>query len=100
MSTIRQLRIAGIAEGVSFIALLFIAMPLKYVAGYPLAVTIVGSIHGFLFITYLVAMFRALIEHKWGRKKIAEVFVASLYPFGTFILDRKLKLEDNVGAAP
>lgn len=95
MSTIRQLRIVGIAEGVSFIVLLFIAMPLKYAAGYPLAVTVVGSIHGLLFILYLIAMTRALIEHKWGKKKIFEVFVASLYPGGTFLLDRKLRVEEG-----
>lgn len=100
MSTIRQLRIVGVAEGVSFIVLLFIAMPLKYVAGYPMAVTIAGSIHGFLFVTYVIAMLRALIEHKWDRKKILEVFVAALYPFGTFILDRKLRIEEHNGAAP
>lgn len=95
MSTIRQLRIVGIAEGISFIVLLFVAMPLKYVAGYPLAVTVAGSIHGFLYITYLIAMVRALAEHKWGRKKIFEVFLAALYPFGTFILDRKLRVEER-----
>jgi integral membrane protein len=99
MSTIRQLRIVGIAEGISFIVLVFIAMPLKYVAGYPLAVTIAGSIHGFLFVTYVIVMVRALIEHKWGWKKIFEVFLAALYPFGTFILDRKLRLEERDDAA-
>ena len=98
MSTIRQLRVVGIAEGISFIVLVFIAMPLKYLAGYPLAVTIAGSIHGFLFIVYLIVMVRALMEHKLGGKKILEVFVATLDPCGTFILDRKLRLEERNGA--
>lgn len=95
MNKIRQLRMVGIAEGISFIVLLFIAMPLKYAAGYPLAVTVVGSIHGFLFITYLIAMIRALLEYKWGMKKISGVFVAAIVPFGTFILDGKLRKEEN-----
>lgn len=95
MNKIRQLRIVGIAEGISFIVLLFIAMPLKYAAGYPLAVTVVGSIHGFLFIAYLIAMIRALLEYKWGMKKISCVFVAAIVPFGTFILDGKLRKEEN-----
>lgn len=95
MNTIRQLRTVGIAEGISFIVLLFVAMPLKYAAGYPLAVTVAGSIHGFLFITYLIAMVRAIAEHNWGGKKIFEVFIAALYPFGTFILDRKLRVEER-----
>ncbi|MBX9670886.1 MAG: DUF3817 domain-containing protein [Candidatus Obscuribacterales bacterium] len=98
MSTIHQLRVVGIAEGISFIVLVFIAMPLKYLAGYPLAVTIGGSIHGFLFVIYLIALVRALVEHKWGGKKALEVFVAALYPCGTFILDRKLRLEERNGA--
>ncbi len=96
MNKIHQLRMVGIAEGISFLVLLFIAMPLKYAAGFPLAVTVVGSIHGFLFIAYVIAMIRALLEHKWGLKKISGVFVAALLPFGTFILDRKLREEEKV----
>lgn len=85
----------GIAEGISFLVLLFIAMPLKYAAGFPLAVTVVGSIHGFLFIAYVIAMIRALTQYKWGAKKISGVFVAALLPFGTFVLDRKLREEEK-----
>lgn len=95
MNKIHQLRMVGIAEGISFIVLLFIAMPLKYLAGIPLAVTVVGSIHGFLFIAYVIAMVRALREYKWGMKKISGVFVAAIVPFGTFILDSKLRKEEN-----
>lgn len=91
MNRVNQLRIVGIAEGVSYLVLLFIAMPLKYLAGYPLAVTIAGSLHGFLFTLYVVAMIRAISEQKWGAKEILEVFLAALYPCGTFILDRKLR---------
>ena len=95
MNIIRQLRIAGIAEGISYVVLLFIAMPLKYVAGYPLAVTITGSLHGFLFILYILAMVRATAVRKWNLKKNLEVFFAAFIPFGTFILDRKLREEEK-----
>ena len=91
MTRVDQLRIVGIAEGVSYLVLLFIAMPVKYLLGYPLAVTIAGSLHGVLFILYVVAMICAIPEQKWAAKEIVEVFLAALYPCGTFILDRKLR---------
>ena len=91
---IKQLRIVGIAEGTSFLILLFIAMPLKYFAGHPIAVTIAGSLHGFLFILYCVAMARAAASIGWKMGKCVEVFIAAIYPFGTFILDSKLKKEE------
>src|SRR5438552_3773981 len=50
---LRRLRLVGYTEGVSFLVLLGIAMPLKYFAGMPLAVTIVGAIHGLLWILYV-----------------------------------------------
>ena len=90
---ITDLRIVGIAEGVSFLVLLFIAMPLKYLAGLPIAVQIVGSLHGFLFLLYVAAAVRAAISRRWSIVKFALVFVAALFPFGTFLLDRKLREE-------
>lgn len=90
-----QLRFVGIAEGVSFLILLLIAMPLKYVAGMPLAVTIAGSLHGFLFILLMVAMIRAGSEFEWQPKRYIEVVVAAVLPTGTFFLDRKLKEEEK-----
>ncbi len=92
---IKQLRIVGMAEGTSFLVLLFVAMPLKYFAGYPIAVTIAGSIHGFLFILYCVALARAASSLGWNMGKNIEVFIAAIYPFGTFILDPKLKKEEQ-----
>ena len=90
---IDQLRIVGILEGISFLALLFIAMPLKYGFDMPIAVTIAGSIHGFLFILYVIAMIRCTVEFEWSTKKWLKVLIAAVYPFGTFILDPKLKEE-------
>ena len=92
---ISQLRIVGILEGISFIVLLFIAMPLKYMAGMPLAVTIAGSTHGLLFILYVAATMRAAGEFDWSMKKRAQVLVAAVIPFGTFVLDGKLKEEEH-----
>lgn len=89
-------RITGNAEGVSFLVLLFIAMPLKYFAGFPVAVTVAGSIHGILFIAYLVLAWEVKNEPLVAAWKkpfawLATCFVASILPFGPFVLDNRLK---------
>lgn len=96
-----QFRIVALAEGLSFLVLLGIAMPLKYIAGQPEAVRIVGSIHGGLFLLYVIAVFRAALYCKWPIRSIAEALVASLLPFGPFVFDRKVlhKSPPATGAA-
>jgi integral membrane protein len=59
MNTVRALRNAGLLEGMSLLALLLVAMPLKYAFAYPQAVRLTGSIHGLLFLWFLLALFRA-----------------------------------------
>lgn len=90
---VQDLRIIGFAEGISFLLLLFVAMPLKYAAGLPLAVRIVGTLHGVLFILYVAAAMRAAWSRKWPFLRLLEAFIASLYPFGTFVFDRRLRAE-------
>ncbi|MGY8672546.1 MAG: DUF3817 domain-containing protein [Verrucomicrobiia bacterium] len=87
------LRFVGIIEGVSFLILLFIAMPLKYMADQPLAVRIVGMAHGVLFLAYIAVLIRAKIHAKWTLKRTAALLIAALLPFGPFIVDRRLKKE-------
>lgn len=86
---IKNLRITGIAEGISFLLLLFIAMPLKYFAGMPDMVTVVGWIHGGLFMLYFFFIARSMKLLKW--KMTLAAMAASVIPFGTFVLDKKLK---------
>lgn len=81
----------GFAEGVSFLVLLFIAMPLKYMADIPAPVRIVGMLHGVLFIAYAIALLQAGFVYKWSIKTIVVAFLLSFIPFGTFFLDRVLK---------
>lgn len=88
-----SLRWVGYAEGTSFLVLLGIAMPLKYWADYPLAVTVVGSLHGGLWILYLLAAARAAVAEKWGIGKLAAAFIASVLPFGPFAFDAWLRRE-------
>lgn len=90
---LQTLRMVGLVEGISYLILLGIAMPLKYFADMPEAVKVVGWAHGVLFVAYVAAMAWAQLLRKWGFLKLAWVFVASLLPFGTFVLDKQLKQE-------
>lgn len=74
----------GIAEAVSFLLLLAIAMPLKYMAGMPKAVSVVGMAHGLLFIAYLYMAYDCWQSLQWSFKKFALAGLASLVPFGPF----------------
>ena len=93
MSLLRQLRLVAFLEGLSFVILLFIAMPLKHFAGLPMAVRVAGMVHGLLFIAFVITLFRAATEHDWVFKRWVLAFVSSLLPFGTFVFDRTLKAE-------
>jgi integral membrane protein len=93
MSELKQLRWVALLEGVSFVLLLFVAMPLKYWAGLPLAVRVVGSVHGLLFVLFVFVLVRAAVERSWPARRWAVALLSSLVPFGTFVFDRSLKRE-------
>ncbi|WP_373035932.1 DUF3817 domain-containing protein [Sulfurimonas sp.] len=78
-------------EGYSYLLLLFIAMPMKYAFGYPMAVKIAGMIHGILFILFCLLLVKAWHESKWAFSENIIFFVASLIPFGTFFTKNKIK---------
>ena len=90
---IGRLRVIAFIEGVSFLLLLGVAMPLKYFAGLPAAVQIVGWIHGVLFVLYLLAVAEVTVRHRWRLTRVAVALIASLIPFGTFLLDARLRQE-------
>lgn len=92
-SALGRLRVIALVEGVSFLVLLFVAMPLKYAADMPEAVRWVGSAHGGLFLLFLLALLQAWDEAKWPLSRAAIGFVASVVPFGTFWFDRSLREE-------
>lgn len=89
-----RLRVIGWWEGVSFLLLLGVAMPLKYFAGEPLAVRVVGMAHGILFMLYVLAAFQAALTHDWPWKRTALVLLASVLPAGPFIVDAKILREE------
>lgn len=92
-SALGQFRIISIAEGTSYLILLFIAMPLKYMADIPQAVRIVGSLHGFLFIVFAVGLLRVWVEAEWHIGRVLLAFFVSLIPFGAFGFELSLKKE-------
>lgn len=92
---IGRLRVVAFAEGCSFLLLLGIAMPLKYLAGIPLAVKVVGWIHGGLFVLFCAALTQAMFAARWSMRRVGLVFASSLVPFGTFVVDGHLKREDE-----
>lgn len=88
---IGRLRIVALLEGMSFLALLFIAMPIKYIGGDPTPVKIVGMAHGMLFLLFIFTLIEAALEERWLMKFNITAFICSLLPFGTFYLDTKLR---------
>ncbi len=86
-----RLRAIALVEGVSYLLLLGIAMPLKYFAGFPEAVKVVGWAHGLLFVLYLMAVAEVTVARRWRFVRILGAFVAALVPFGTFVLDARLR---------
>jgi len=86
-------RLIGMLEGLSFLVLLGIAMPLKYYADMPLAVTWVGMAHGVLFILYILAILAVLILKQLSVGKSLLAVLAAFIPFGPFILDYRLRKE-------
>lgn len=84
----KLLHTTGIYEGISFLVLLFIAMPLKYFANLPMAVTVVGGLHGVLFIAFAWFNIQCISEKSITMKQGVIAFLLSLLPTGTFFLKR------------
>lgn len=95
MKKLSWLRKAGIAEGISFLVLLCIAMPLKYIFHQPMAVKIFGWAHGILFVVFLFLAWEVKTDHNKSLKWFALAFLAAIIPTGTFFFDKKLKEEEK-----
>lgn len=96
MNTNNWLRLASLMEGLSWLTLLFVAMPMKYIMGEPKAVTIVGMTHGILFIVLILFLAQALNQKSISNGLGIRVFIASLIPFGFVFVDGKIKNASEV----
>jgi integral membrane protein len=85
-----RLRLIGFLEGISYLLLLGVAMPLKYLAGEPMAVRTVGMAHGILFLLYLLALVPVGLDRHWSWKTFALGALASVLPCGPFVFDAKV----------
>lgn len=101
---LRPLRIIAVIEGATLLALLGIAVPLKHLAGYPHAVTVIGPIHGAAFLLYFWTLFNVASSDGWSRREIAHLAVTALVPFGvllgTGLLSRKAATADDRSRLP
>ncbi|MCF6208902.1 MAG: DUF3817 domain-containing protein [Ghiorsea sp.] len=89
---LKAFRILSMIEGLSLIALLFIAMPAKYQYGIDL-VKIVGPIHGFLWLAYLPMLDITSRQQKWQSSMVSIAFITSVIPFGCFYLEKKIRAQ-------
>lgn len=85
-----RLRLLAFVEGISFLVLLFVTMPLKYAFQMPEPNKIFGMIHGLLFVLYVFAVIQITVEQQWKVRKMFLALLASIIPFGTFWADKKL----------
>lgn len=93
LAALRQLQLVGRLEGASFLLLLLVAMPLKYLGGVPEATRVAGAIHGLLFLWYLSALARAASERRWPASRILLGFLAAVIPLAVFAFDGSLRRE-------
>ena len=92
------LRRASLAEGVSWLLLLGVGMPLKYRWDVPLAVTVFGMLHGVLFVALCWLLLRAHMGRGWQWRRLLLIFAAAFVPAWPFLLDRRMR--DWIAATP
>lgn len=90
--SVKRLKVIGLLEGISFLVLLFIAMPLKYIWHDDWMVKQVGMAHGVLFVLYIIFVIEVKIALDWSMKKMLIAMGASIIPFGTFYINEKWML--------
>lgn len=89
-TNIGRLRLIGYIEGISLLLLLGVAVPLKYFWHLQHATKIPGSIHGALFLLFILNTMSVAIEYRWRANLIFKVIIACIIPFGTFYIDHKI----------
>ncbi len=85
-----RFRVISAMEGLSYLILVFIAMPIKYLGDNPIYVKYVGMAHGVLFIIFMISLFETKRKESWDTGFMFQLFVLSLIPFGAFIIEKKV----------
>jgi integral membrane protein len=89
-----RLRLIGFVEGLSFLALVGVAMPLKYIGGNPEPVSVVGMVHGILWVLFVASVWDVRTRYEWPLMRAFWALLSSVIPFGTFVLDAHLREEE------
>ena len=97
---LKQLRRLGVVEGISTLVLFFVAMPLKYLADMPMAVTIVGSLHGLLFVALCMMLVVGIFKIPISIRLALAGMVGAIFPGGPFVVDRWLARVGQEGQTP
>jgi integral membrane protein len=90
LSQLRRMRAVSLLEGTTLLLLLGVAVPLKHLAGMPIATSIMGPIHGFAFVLYVWMLIQTLSMGGWTRTAAARMVLAAFIPFGAFVNERVL----------
>lgn len=91
-----RFRFIAFVEGISYLFLLLVAMPIKYMYHEPAVVTYAGWVHGALFMLYITTLISANASERWGFKKSFLNFLAAFVPFATFVMERRLHREEKL----
>jgi integral membrane protein len=89
-AALTRFRIIAYVVGVFLLILAFVAMPLKYLADSPTLVSIVGPVHGFLYMVYLVVAFDLAVRAKWSLTRSVLVLLAGTVPIMSFVAERRV----------
>ena len=87
--TLKTFRVISLLEALSFVILLLVAMPIKYILGNPELVRIVGMAHGILFVLYIISALLFKNKLNWSNQVLVVVILCSIIPLGPLYVDRK-----------
>lgn len=90
LTTLRRLRVMAVIEGSTLVGLVVLAVPLKHLFGIPIAVRIMGPVHGTAFVAYGWALTAAVSAGGWKRREIVRLAIGALIPFASFVNERWL----------
>ena len=98
-NSIKSFKIINLLEGISFILLLFFAMPVKYYLNEPMAVTIFGWTHGLLFIAYCLSASSLAQKLRWPDKYLLKIVIAGMIPFAFLVVNKKIKAQGEIATS-
>lgn len=91
---LRRMRFASLVEGATLVALVFVAVPLKRLAGLPEATSILGPIHGMTFLLYVWMLIQTVSGGGWSKRETGLLILAAFLPFGAFASERMLRRKE------